>query len=329
MDDQLTNDPSLFRYLLGQLSEAERAQVEERFLNDSEYYEQLLVVEDEIRCAYAKGALSAEERERFEKQFLIFPDERQKVALAKEMIGALSSMQVEEAIAAPGSGRQKERLTWEKVRALLRFKSPAMGWALACATTIILAALVWLAIETARLRSQVYDLQSRQTKREQEIEQQSAEARARVEELNRELEAERQNRTLLEQELAAQREQSTSGESLRSIISLILVPGQIRGGGGSRQLTIPQNSAQVRLLLNIGEPNSYKSFQAVIRNSEGVQVWSRAGLRASLARGAQFVILRIPARQLAEDDFEINLKGFSETGEAEHVSDYYFTVLKK
>jgi hypothetical protein len=329
MNDQLTSDHTLFRYLLDQLSEDERAVVEERFLSDGEYYEQLLVVEDELRFAYAKGSLPAAEREQFEKRFLIFPDERKKVELAKAMIGELSTMTVEKPTI-PLRAREEERSRWASLRALFGFRHPAMGFALATATMVILATLVWMAFETSRLRSKVSQLQSSQTKREQELEQQSAESRARVEQLHKELEEERQNRTLLEQELAARREQPSLGEQVRTaIISLILAPGQIRGGGETRQLTIEQDSAQARLLLNLGEKNLYRSYQAVIRNSEGEPVWSRAGLRASLSRGAQFVVLTIPTRQLAEDDYEINLKGLTESGEAERIGDYYFTVLKK
>jgi hypothetical protein len=329
MNDQLTSDHTLFRYLLDQLSEAERAVVEERFLSDGEYYEQLLVVEDELRCAYAKGSLPAAERQQFERRFLIFPDERKKVELAKALIGELSTMTVEKPTI-PLKTREEDRGRGARLLALFGFRSPALGFAFATAAMVMLVALVWLAFETSRLRSQVSQLESSQTKREQELEQQSAQARSQVEQLNKELEEERQNRTLLEQELAAKREQPSLGEQMRTaIISLILVPSRIRGGGETRQLTIEQNSAQVRLLLNLGEKNRYRSYQAVILNSEGKPVWSRAGLRASLARGTSYVVFSIPARQLAEDDYEINLKGLTESGEAERVGDYYFTVLKK
>jgi hypothetical protein len=330
MNDQPTNDSFLFRYLLGQLSEDEQAQVEERFMSDEEYYKQLLLVEDEIRFAYVHDSLSANERKQFEKRFLIFPDEIKKVELARAMISELATIAIEEPQVAPVSSSKKASSLLERLNAVLGFRNPAVGFAFAIATTIILAAGVWLAFETSRLRSQVAELESRQKSREQEIEQQSAETRSRVEHLNKELEEERQNRTLLEQELAAKREQPSIGEQVKAaIVSLILAPGQIRGGGEARRLNLQQDSTQVRILLSLGENHQYRSFQAVVLNSEGEQVFSRAGLRASQARGAQFVVLQIAARQLAEDDYEINLKGVSQSGEAERVGDYYFTVLKK
>ncbi|HUE83412.1 MAG TPA: hypothetical protein VMM84_14960, partial [Pyrinomonadaceae bacterium] len=82
---------------------------------------------------------------------------------------------------------------------------------------------------------------------------------------------------------------------------------------------------QVRLLLRLGEKSTHHSYRAVILNSEGTQVLSRGGLRAS----NQLVIVGIPGRLLAEDDYEINLTGLSESGDFERVGDYYFTVLRQ
>lgn len=325
MNDQLTTENIFFRYLLGQLSEEEQAQVEERFLSDGEYYQQLLLAEDELRCAYAQGSLSAAGREQFEKSFLIFPDERQRVELARAMISELATMRVAEPTA-PLIAPDEKSSRWESLLAFFGFRTPATGFAVATAAIVTLAALGWMAYETSRLRSQV----SQQTQRELEIEQQAAEARSRIEQLNRELETERRNRAILEQELAAARQQPSPGKQAQmAILSLILVPGRIRGSGETRRLTIRQDSAQVRILLGLGAKSQYRSYQAVILNSDGAQVWSRAGLRAGLARGARFVILSIPARRLAEDDYEINLTGIAASGAAERVSDYYFTVLRK
>ncbi|MCI0485606.1 MAG: hypothetical protein L0229_03295 [Blastocatellia bacterium] len=328
MGGKAYNDDLLVRYLLGQLSEEEQSQVEERFINDGEYYERLLIIEDELRCAYAKGALPPAERELFKNRFLIFPDERKKVELAGAMISELSTIALEEA-AEPLRAHGEKRNWRERLQAIFDFRSAGMRLAMAAAALVILAAFAWMAIETSRLRNRVAELEASQKAREQEIAQQSDEGRSRLEQLGRELEEERNRRALLEQELAQMREPpSAGGDAGLSIVSLILAPGRIRGGGETKRLTIRQDLSQVRLLLNIGERSAYRSYQALILNSEGAQVWSREALRANKGQGAQFVALRIPARLLAEDDYEINLKGLTQTGELERVGDYYFTVLR-
>jgi uncharacterized protein YlxW (UPF0749 family) len=238
------------------------------------------------------------------------------------MISELSTVAVEERNE-PLTARSDKR-NWRE-RLLAGFRSSVARFAMVAAIVVLLLAVAWMATETSRLRRQVSQLESRQTTREQEIEQQSTEQRSRVEQLNQELEEERNRRARLEQELAQLREQSSPDNALRpSIISLILAPSRIRGGGETKKITISDDSAQVRLLLNIGDSSAYRSYQAVLLNSDGAQVWSRRGLRA----GQKVVALTVPARLLAEDDYEINLKGIAENGELERVGDYYFTVLR-
>ena len=49
------------RYLLGELDDGTRAQVEQKLLSDGEVFEELLVAEDEIIDDYASGRLDLEE----------------------------------------------------------------------------------------------------------------------------------------------------------------------------------------------------------------------------------------------------------------------------
>ena len=69
-------------YLLGLLGDKEQERVEKRLLGEEEFFEQVLVAEDEIVDDYLEGSLSGSERERFEKHFLITPERRQKLRFA-------------------------------------------------------------------------------------------------------------------------------------------------------------------------------------------------------------------------------------------------------
>jgi hypothetical protein len=327
MSRDISSENTLMRFLLGQASEEERSQIEQRFLGDGDYYEQLLIVEDELRCAYANGSLTAADREQFEKRFMPFPDERPRVELARDMLSELSGVIVE---STPELQVNKERHgPWTRLGPLFSFKIPVVGSATAAAALFLVVAGLWLLLETSQLRHQVADLEARRTAREQEIERQSAEEHARVEQLNRELDEERKSRALLEQELAQEREQPAVGASVQpAILSLLLTPGRVRSGGETRKLVIETEPAQVRLLLDTRGEGTYKSYHATILNADGAQVLSRGGLRASEARGTRFVIVRIPARLLAEDDYQVTVKGLTEAGDLERIGDYYFTVNK-
>lgn len=329
MTEKTANEDTLVRYLLGELPESEQQQIEERFFDDDEFYRQLLEVEDELRCAYAQGTLPLTQKEQFEKRFLIFPDERKRVELAREMIAELPQISLERAWlpASPEVERKtRRRLSWP-----FGLISPSMRFAMAAAVIVVVAGFVWLLLETARLRNQLGELRAGRTTEEQQFEQRSAEERARVEQLGKQLEEEQARRAQLEEELARSEQVTgqTNGQSPRpAIISLLLMAGRIRGGGETKRLVLPPAVDQVRLQLELAG-SEHKHYRAVIMNSEGNEVWSRAGLRARTSGARRIVTLSTPARLLAEDDYELQLTSFDGAGQSERAGSYYFTVLKK
>ena len=66
MTDAFNNEDVLVRYLLGQLSEEEQEQIEEQYIGDGDFLDQLLVVEDDLIDDYVTGSLPAQDRLHFE-----------------------------------------------------------------------------------------------------------------------------------------------------------------------------------------------------------------------------------------------------------------------
>ena len=74
-------DEGLIRgYLLGQLTEHEREQLEKRMMTDSELYDQMLLAEDQMVEDYIQGQLSGRDREAFEASYLSTADGREQVS---------------------------------------------------------------------------------------------------------------------------------------------------------------------------------------------------------------------------------------------------------
>lgn len=69
---------ALKSYLLGNLDEPRRGEVEQRLLYDGEFFEELLISEDELVDNYVAGRLTDIEKKRFESHFLITPDRHRK-----------------------------------------------------------------------------------------------------------------------------------------------------------------------------------------------------------------------------------------------------------
>jgi hypothetical protein len=90
MKDEADNERLLTWYLLGNLSEEDRLQVEGKFLSDDRSYERILALEDELFYDYAQNKLSPGEREQFENQFLSSEQNRKRAILYSDVANKMS-----------------------------------------------------------------------------------------------------------------------------------------------------------------------------------------------------------------------------------------------
>src|SRR4051812_40007010 len=116
-------------YLLGRLeSEPRSEQGEARMMSEPEYYDELLVVADEVIAQYLSGELSAAEREGFERNFLSTPERVRKLKFARALRDYVSA-------APPAEGLEGGGRVSSFFRSL--FASPARA---AVATAVVLVA---------------------------------------------------------------------------------------------------------------------------------------------------------------------------------------------
>jgi hypothetical protein len=128
------------RYLLGQLSDNERATLEERLLVDPSFYEELAIAEDELVDDYLTNDLSSEDREQFERYFLQAPDRPQKLRFNQAL----------RAYAVPGTAAADQRVEGPVAQREINRpffswfprSTPAFGFALAA--VIVLAIGIFL-----------------------------------------------------------------------------------------------------------------------------------------------------------------------------------------
>jgi CHAT domain-containing protein/tetratricopeptide (TPR) repeat protein len=73
------------RYLLNQLSDAEREQISWRILSDDGFFTELDIAEDEVIDQYVAGELSRDDLERFQHDFLTTPERLSKVKSAQAL----------------------------------------------------------------------------------------------------------------------------------------------------------------------------------------------------------------------------------------------------
>jgi anti-sigma factor RsiW len=92
LEQQSAFEETCERYLLGELSEAEREQFEESYFTDDSLFERFLAVKDELLDAYARGELDEEKRVRFARHFLAAAPRRRQLGEAQEFIRAVTAV---------------------------------------------------------------------------------------------------------------------------------------------------------------------------------------------------------------------------------------------
>lgn len=123
----------LRKYLLGQISDDQQLQnIEQRWLTDDEFFEELEIVEDELIDEYLEATL--ETRPLFEGHFLKSPNRLAKLRFARAL-----AHQTPAPVPAHTSWHERLQLAWSNQNWVLRAATVS-------ALAVAIAALIWLAI---------------------------------------------------------------------------------------------------------------------------------------------------------------------------------------
>ena len=196
---------------------------------------------------------------------------------------------------------------------------------------IMSLALIWLAVGIIRLRNEFNQSWTQRAVQEDQLRQRAQQERARADELNLKLEREKDENATLRQELSKMQAQSgAQGERSPSVISLVLAPSIIRDQApGMQKLYLPQGARLLKLLLKLKGEVEYKSYQVTLLTAEGAERWSQDMLQAQRTGSGRSVLLSLPARILAEGDYELRLNGHAPDGTLEETGDYYYLSVER
>jgi hypothetical protein len=122
-------------YLLGQLTESEREQFEQRLLTEPTLHEGLIAVEDELVDEYLTSKLNEDDRRQFEVHFAITAERQNKIQFGRAFHRYLDSRQIVDP--------QEERQTTSVLPGFLR-RSPVWFGVGALAICLSLLGTAWL-----------------------------------------------------------------------------------------------------------------------------------------------------------------------------------------
>lgn len=344
-------DDLITRFLLGELSEQERAQVEAQFLADNEFFEEILSAEDALLEQYLQGQLSGERLERAKTLFHSSPRQKREVEFTQGLIASLRAATPEnkqaildatQAVAAetteqtlsraeiapadtePESSARTFTLIPPGFFKHLAARPTTIGWVLI--SLICFSLLSWIVYLYSQKK--FWEIQLAAVERSnQEAREKLLEATQDQAELSKQLEDERERRARAE-ELIAQlqiRKPNSSSTKLDRIITLILAPATLERGSNPKTIKLKAETNRIHLQLEVPADRSYSRYSVLLTTFDGRSVWNNDAIDASQIKQGRLSLF-LPPSLLEYEDYRIELKGLLDSGDFVHVADYIFKV---
>jgi hypothetical protein len=346
MSKQAYDDETITRYLLGSLPEAEAEALDELSFTDEEFAGALKAAGKDLVDAYVQGELSGAELEKFKSYYLASPLRREKVEFARafqvfaEKDAVAHAAQVETGTPAePAASRNAAG--WSG--GVFTARRWALRWGAALAALALLVAGSWLLFENRRLRQRMSQTEAPRdvtTQREQELQkelegqreanattaQELARVREERERLERELQGEQERGRLAERQRAAG-PQPTPAQGGAGIVSFALAP-QLRGVEQIPTVSVPAQTGYVAVQLRL-EPNDFSAYRVSLLDQSGKRtLWRSNKLKARAGGDGKALGVSFRAGLLGPRTFVLRVYGVSASGTSESLSDYPFKVVE-
>jgi hypothetical protein len=276
-------DPAV-RYLLGDLSDAERDALEERYFTDEEAFLELKAAEDDLIDAYSRGTLAAAHRPAFEARYLESDTGRARVEFARALA------QIRPPVSAPAPPRLQPEAG-----------GPRWGaWAAGLAAVAVGGALLG---QLAHLQTEVRDARA-----ERAAAQQMASAR------ETEIADQRRRMADLAGEIERMRGETGGGRATR-LATLVLAAGLERGSGTVPRLRLDPQTSDVRITMPLPEPRQ-AGYDASLQTVDGGEPWRVRGLPPVKTPSGHVLEVTIPAAILRPGAYVLLVKGTTEPATA-------------
>jgi hypothetical protein len=304
------NELLLVKYLLGDVTPEEQIRIEDRAFADPDYLAVLQAVEVDLIDSYVNGELSPAERRAFERQFLVSPERRRKVAFARDLARVAAEAKAFEVSPA------LQASAWQSFLRALRGWNPALQFAAGLAAVLLAVGASWLTVNNFTMRSRIAGLET-----------QGRELQTHSDELRRQLDQEQAHSG----GLAAQIQQpgTTARGPAPVAASLVLLPGLSRAESRREQLVLDPSAQVAHIEVQLEARDDYPRFRAELRTLSGAEVLSLGNLSRRRVAAGYAVAFDVPASALSTDQYELAVKGVLNDQSIQDIGYYYFTVQKQ
>jgi hypothetical protein len=325
------------RFLLGRETEAERERLEAEFFEDDDAFQQMLTAEDDLIDAYVRGELTDSERRQFEQHFMNSSLGRERVCFARTF-DAATAPQTAPAVpmttTAPGffasifSNMTGLRVAFATLAIVALVAFP---W-LFVERSRMNRELNELRAERTRLNQQTEELQRAVAAEKLK----NTETLAQLTDLQDRLVGGNQN-TKASPEPNKRNANIDSGStyavdvrneaSTQDNIVFDVNPGATRGGAGNT-FRVSNSVKSIMLRLGLEAESSREEYRVVIETAEGRPVKSM-DFKVASASHDRVNLPVLTARELRPGDYVITLSGKKPDNTFERVASYSFRVVSK
>src|SRR4029453_11089540 len=139
-----TDDRRFTSYLMGDLPEAEQAELERQYFSDPAVVERMIQTENQLLDAYARGLLSEDMRARVARRYLNHPVRRERLKFAEALANSLDDFDTV-------PGRKQSAPRWHGTLPWWGGPGTVIPVSISLALLMLLATAAWLFVERVRL----------------------------------------------------------------------------------------------------------------------------------------------------------------------------------
>lgn len=307
----MTEEPSerkIEQYLLDELSEPEREEIEERLFADDNFFLEVQATEMGLIDRYVRKAVSAEERIKIEEKYLVTPERRKRVAEAATFHGELEGLRAH----APTASEEKK--SWfERLFGDPGFSLPAMQYAAAGLIAVMALGMGWLVYDGWKMRQELQLAQNAQREMEATLNDQLARKERELSEKLAEQDSdEAETLSALESEIEKLRQQleearrrpsanTTAPPQRIPTIATVILAGA-RGGNIASPISLDKGTKILNLQIPVGESKS-SVFDITITRDSAV-VLKAGNLKPRATKAGKILSVSIPTRHLSDGRYD-------------------------
>ena len=293
-------DAVMVRYILGQSPEEERAQVEERYFSDGEYFDQLLALEDSLVDDFVAGRMPAEQLVAFKESL---SGREADIRFSRALFRAVTKKKPDQ----PELALRKPTPQGPVVGSTSSFLSRAAS----IAALVILAIGLALFLRNQTLQNRVFETEAKLARLNEEkdtAERELSQARAQSESSALELEIERNKR--IEGENSLQRKGRAESLNVSSDFRMIVLGSAFitRGATGkTREVRVSENVRWLRLVVAVEVYGKYESYRLSMKRAGEREFFESGSLKPP--GGSHKLAVTVPATNLRPGDYIVTMYG--------------------